>query len=181
MTKMGGESETEKKLFTTKIIAEASVIVALSTALSFVILFQMPQGGSVTAASMVPLLWISVRRGLRVGLFTSTVYGLVQFAAGPFVFHPIQVLLDYPIAFGALGLAGLFRSHPLIGSSVGIGGRFFFHFLSGFVFFATYAPEGINPILYSALYNGGYLGVELVVSLVLMYVMVTKGLMKIYL
>lgn len=171
----------ETRLFTTKIIAEASVIVALSTALSFLKVFAMPQGGSVTAGSMVPLLWISARRGVRIGLFTSTIYGLVQFAAGPFVVHPIQVLLDYPIAFGALGVMGLFMSHPLIGTGVGIGGRFMSHFLSGFIFFAAYAPEGMNPMLYSAVYNGGYLGGELVVSLILMYIIVRKDLIRVFL
>ncbi|NIN52848.1 MAG: energy-coupled thiamine transporter ThiT [Nitrososphaeria archaeon] len=171
----------ETKLFSTKIIAEASVIIALSTVLSFIRIFHMPQGGSVTAGSMVPLLWISLRRGLRVGLFTCTIYGLVQFMAGPYVFHPAQVLLDYPVAFGALGLAGLFRNHHLIGSGVGIGGRFISHFLSGFIFFASYAPEGMNPIIYSALYNGSYLAGELVVSLILIYIIVKKGLIQIYL
>lgn len=78
---------------------------------------------------MVPLLWFSLRRGLRAGLEASTVYGLIHMALpGSYIVDPIQALLDYPIAFGALGLAGMFRKRPLIGVGVGIAGRFLAHF-----------------------------------------------------
>ena len=112
------------------------MFVALATVLSYLKLFSLPQGGSVTAASMVPILWLALRRGPKVGLFAATVYGLVQFALGPYIYHPAQVLLDYPIAFGLLGLAGFFQKRPFIGVTVGIFGRFFAHFLSGIIFFA---------------------------------------------
>ena len=76
----------------------------------------------VCSISMVPLIWISLRRGAKMGLFTCFIYGLVQFALEPYAYHPIQVLLDYPLAFGVLGLSGFFGSYPLIGVGFGIGG-----------------------------------------------------------
>jgi len=81
--------------------------------------------------------------------------------------HPVQFLLDYPVAFGALGLAGLFRGTPWLGVVVGGAGRFVAHFLSGVVFFAQYAPRGTSPWTYSAAYNGSYMLPEVVVSVVL--------------
>lgn len=170
-----------KPILQTKVIAEIVAFVALSTALSFIKLFSLPQGGSVTAGSMVPVLWLSLRRGGKVGLFACAVYGFVQLAVEPFIFHPIQVLLDYPIAFGALGLAGVFQNRPFLGVNVGIAGRFATHFVSGVVFFAAFAPEGMSPIVYSAIYNGSYLLPELVVSIYLTYLIVETKLLKIFL
>ena len=93
-------------------MSEIVVFVGLATALSYVKVFSLPQGGSVTAGSMVPLIWLSLRRGPKIGLFACAVYGLVQLALEPFIFSPAQVLIDYPIAFGALGLAGFFSRWP---------------------------------------------------------------------
>ncbi|RLI37807.1 energy-coupled thiamine transporter ThiT [Candidatus Bathyarchaeota archaeon] len=169
------------RTFSTRVLAEIVMVVALSVVLSFIKIYTLPQGGSITAGSMVPLIWISLRRGVKTGVFTCFVYSLVQFALEPYAYHPIQVLLDYPIAFGALGLAGLFGSYPLIGVGVGIGGRFISHFLSGFLFFAEYAPEGMNPIVYSAIYNGSYLVGEVIVSAIITYIIVKRNLYKIYL
>ena len=169
-----------KTRFETRIIAETAVFVAFSTALSFIKLFSLPQGGSVTAASMVPVLWLALRGGAKIGLFACTVYGLVQLVVEPFIVHPAQVLLDYPIAFGALGLTGFFQNRPFIGINIGIAGRFLAHFVSGVVFFATYAPEGMHPIIYSAIYNGSYLLPELVVSIYLTYMVVETKLLRMY-
>jgi len=170
-----------KKTFSIRIVAEAAIAVALSVVLSFIVIYHLPEGGSITAGSMVPLLWVSLRRGPRVGLFTCAVYGLIDFMIEPFLVHPIQLLLDYPIAFGALASAGLFRKRPQIGVGVGILGRFVAHFLSGVVFFSEYAPEGMSPIVYSALYNGSYLTGELIVSSILMSIIVKRKLINIYL
>jgi thiamine transporter len=167
--------------FSTKVIAETVMFVALATVLSYLKIFSLPQGGSVTAASMVPILWLALRRGPKVGLFAATVYGLVQFALEPYIFNPVQVLLDYPIAFGLLGVAGFFQNRPFIGVSLGIFGRFFAHFLSGIIFFASFAPEGMNPAVYSAVYNGGYMLVELVISIYVIYLLRASKLLNIYL
>jgi len=168
-------------IFSTKIIAEIAAFVSLSTALSYIKLFSLPQGGSVTAGSMVPILWLALRRGTKIGFFAAAVYGVVQLVVEPFIFHPAQVLLDYPLAFGMLGLAGLFQNHPFVGANLGIVGRFLAHFISGVLFFASYAPEGMHPLVYSAIYNGSYLLPELVISIYIVYLLQESKLLKIYL
>ena len=172
-------NETKLK-FSTKIIAETVMFVALATVLSYLKLFSLPQGGSVTAASMVPIIWLALRRGPKVGLFAAALYGVVQLALTPYIYHPAQVLLDYPIAFGLLGIAGFFWKRPFIGVSLGIIGRFLAHFLSGIIFFASYAPKGMHPAIYSAIYNGGYLLVELVISIYIIYLLRASKVLKIY-
>ncbi len=170
-----------KVTFSTKIIAEIVVFVSLATVLSYIKIFSLPQGGSVTAASMAPIIWLALRRGPKVGLFAAAVYGLVQLVIGPYIFHPAQVLLDYPIAFGMLGLAGFFQKRPFLGVNVGIIGRFLAHFFSGIIFFADYAPEGMHPAIYSAVYNGGYLLVELAISIYVVYLLQESKVLKLYL
>ena len=167
----------------TKILAEGTVIIALTVILKDILppIYHLPQGGSVSAAGMVPLLWFSLRRGLRAGLEAGAVYGLVNMALGGYIVDPIQALLDYPVAFSAIGLAGMFKKHPLVGVGVGISGRFLAHFVSGFWFFGIYAPEGMNPVVYSALYNGSYLLVESIISTIIMYIIVKRRLLEIYL
>ncbi len=181
------------KVDQTKILAEGTVVIALTVILKDVLppIVQFPQGGSVTAAGMVPLLWFSLRRGLRSGLEICTVYGLVHMVLGGFVVDPVQALLGYPIAFGALGLAGIFARYgsaqglkkylTLVGVGVGILGRFVAHFIEGVFFFAIYAPEGVNPAIYSAIYNGSYLLVELGISVFIMSIIVNRRLLRIYL
>ena len=160
----------------TKIIAEIVVAVALAYVLNLIVIFRLPQGGSVTAVSMVPILWLALRRGPKIGVFGGLVFGLVDLFPQPFIVHPVQFLLDYPLAFGALGLAGFLKGHPIVGVAVGIFGRFICHFISGVVFFATYAPTGMNPAVYSAVYNGSYLAVELVFSTIGVYMLVKRGI-----
>lgn len=168
----------------TRVLAEGTIFVALSVVLKDVLppIYHLPQGGSVSAAGMVPLLWFSLRRGLRSGLEASTVYGLIHMALpGSYIVDPVQALLDYPIAFAALGLAGIFRKYPLLGVGVGIFGRFLAHFASGIWFFSAYAPTGTHPMVYSAIYNGGYLIIELVISVIIIYLLVKRNLINIYL
>jgi thiamine transporter len=141
----------------------------------------MPEGGRVTLAAMVPIFFVAARRGPRIGILAGIAFGLVVLVEEPFIYHPVQVLLDYPLAFGALGLAGFFRDSPLLGVAVGIGGRFLCHFTSGLVFFATYAPAGMNPALYSAIYNAWYLIPELIVSSVFMFILQKRHVLEIYL
>lgn len=166
--------------FSTKIIAEVAMVIALSTVLSFIKIYHLPQGGSITAGSMVPLLWISLRRGPYIGFFACIIYGLIQFMIEPFAVGPIQVFLDYPLAFGVLGLAGLFKKYPLLGVCFGISGRFISHFVSGVIFFAEYAPTGMSPLIYSMIYNGSYLLGELIVSGILIYLIIKRGVLNIY-
>ncbi|MCS7105036.1 MAG: energy-coupled thiamine transporter ThiT [Thermofilaceae archaeon] len=179
-------AEVSKRSMKIRVIAEAAVLIALASVLSLYKIYRLPQGGSVTPASMVPILIFAVRRGLKYGVAAGLLFGLIRLYLGMYVVHPVQLLLDYPLAFGALGLAGLFKGKGDIkasvgGAALGIGGRFFSHWLSGVVFFAEYAPAGQHPAIYSAIYNGSYLGVEFIVSAVVMYMLAKAGVLKVFL
>ncbi|MFQ6135429.1 MAG: energy-coupled thiamine transporter ThiT, partial [Nitrososphaerales archaeon] len=98
----------------TKILAEMIIMIALSGALHLIKPLTLPQGGSVTLGAMIPILLFSLRRGPKLGILAGMIFGLVVLIEEPFIYHPLQVLLDYPLAFGSLGLAGLFRNLPMI-------------------------------------------------------------------
>ncbi len=165
-----------------KVLAEGTVVVALTVILKDLLpSIKLPEGGSVSVAGMVPLIWFALRRGLRAGVEAGAVYGMVNMALGGYIVDPVQAIIDYPLAFGALGLAGLFRKYPLVGVVVAIFGRFLAHFTSGLWFFWMYAPEGMNPVIYSAIYNGSYLLVELVISVIIIFILDKRQLLKIYL
>lgn len=128
----------------------------------------MPMGGSVTLLSMLFICLIGYWFGAGYGILTGVGYGFLQFIADPYMMSIPQVLFDYPLAFGALGLSGFFsgRKYGLqIGYVVGVLGRFLCSTLSGVFFFAAYAPEGMNPWVYSSLYQGSYLGAEGIITL----------------
>lgn len=149
-------------------LVEAGMAIALATILQFLRIYQAPFGGAVTAGSMIPLMLIALRWGPGVGLISGTAYGLINYLLGPYFLSWPQFFLDYPIPFALLGLAGLFRRQPYVGFTVGIAGRFLAHLLAGVTFWASNAPAGMNPWVYSALYNGQYLLPELIISLVLL-------------
>ena len=164
--------------FDTKVLAEVSVMVALSLVLNFIKVYQLPQGGSITLASMVPVLLISFRRGPKVGVFSGVVFGMAQMLLDGWFYSPGGMILDYPLAFGALGLAGIFRKTPLIGVVVSLATRFLSHFISGVVFFGMYAPEGMSPIVYSAVYNGSYMLPEMVISGIFIYMLIQRDILN---
>jgi len=148
-------------------IAEIGLALALATILSEIKISGFwAQGGSVTAASLVPIIIIAFRYGGRAGLIVGIVHGLIQLIIGPYVVHPIQLLLDYPIAFGMIGLCGFFPKNKILGIIVGLMGRFFMHFISGIIYFSSYAPKGWNPFYYSFIYNISYIIPEILISIV---------------
>lgn len=180
---MNQDTNTIKKhIFPTHLLAETIVLVALGGALSVVshFFFSLPQGGSINIG-MVPVLWLALRRGPKIGIFAGAVFGLVDLAIEPFVVHPIQFILDYPLAFAALGLAGFFRKLPVIGVIVGVTGRFLCHFTSGVVYFSSYAPEGMSPIVYSAIYNGIYIVPSMIVCAIVIGLLQKSKAINIYL
>ena len=164
--------------FLTKIIAESAGAVALSATLYFLRLYTFTAGGSITPASMVPVLLLSLRRGVRIGVLAGTVLGLVVLVLETFVVHPVQLLLDYPLAFAVLGLAGFFRNRPLLGVIIGIGSRFVSHFISGLVFFTTFNLDGV---VFSAVYNASYLVPELIICAVVIQILVQRKALDLYL
>ena len=137
---------------TARSLSYGAICVALSYALSYIKFFSLPQGGSVTFASLLPLVLYSYMFGTRKGLVAGVVYGMLQFVQSPQFYEPMQVLLDYPIAFGAIGLAGIGRKLKFLKGNViaefTVGAiiagilRYLAHALSGFyVFYHYLAPD----------------------------------------
>jgi thiamine transporter len=153
-----------------RILVEAALAAALALALSYLRLWHMPQGGSVTLEN-VPILIFALRWGLKAGFGAGAVAGLLQLILGGYVVHPLQALLDYPLAFGALGLAALTPRPLWLGLTLGTFLRLVCHVLSGVIFFASYAPEGTNVWLYSTVYNGSYMLPNLGLSIILTYIL----------
>ncbi|MFW5982165.1 MAG: energy-coupled thiamine transporter ThiT [Halanaerobiaceae bacterium] len=167
-----------------RMMTEIGLAVALSVILNFVTLFKMPQGGSVNL-EMLPVLIVAIRWGGIPGMLTGLVYGLVQLALNPFVVHPAQFLLDYPLAYMLLGIAGFIpvklkskNKYAVYGSVfaalfIGTFARFIAHVLSGVIFFAHYAGEQ-NVWLYSTIYNGSFLLPTFIISFVIIVPLLLK-------
>jgi thiamine transporter len=171
----------EKSALKTKVLAEAAIFIALTVVLKDVLppIYEMPQGGSVTIAGLVPLVWFALRRGLKYGVFAGFVYGIIHaFLPGSYIIHPVQGLLDYPIAFAALGLAGAFKKIPILGVAVGIMGRFVSSFLAGIIYWTSVTPEGVYA---SAVYNGVYLIPEFIITAIVIYLLLKRKLLEVYL
>ena len=151
-----------------KEIARAGVSIATAFALSYVKLFSMPQGGSITLASMLPIILFAYTYGAKKGIFVGLIYGALQSLQSPYIIHPAQFLLDYPIAFASLGLAGLIKdvngisdgAKFALGTIFGGVMRYISHVLSGAFAFGAYAG-GKNVFTYSFSYNS-YVLIDLV-------------------
>ncbi len=162
-----------KQSFSVKGLAVSGVCIALAYVLSFVKLFSAPLGGSVTLCSTFFICLIGYFYGWRYSLTAGLAYGILQFVQKPEIYAPLQVIIDYGLAFTALGLSGFFKDKKFglqIGYFVGVTGRFIFSTISGFVFFAEYAPEGWNPLVYSASYNGSYIYIEAIGTLLILII-----------
>lgn len=170
--------------------ASGGMAIALATILSFLILVRMPQGGTLTAASMLPVIFCALAFGPLWGIGIGAVHGLLQFAIAPYIAHWASVILDYPLAFAMLGLAGFFAApaarrqekrnvlyritlispaRMLLAVWIAMGGRMLSHLISGVVFFRSYAVEaGQNPWIYSVLYNGAYMLPEAILTSIIL-------------
>lgn len=146
----------------TKQLAYAGICIATAFALSYVKFISLPVGGSVTLVSMLPLMLFAYMFGAKKGLMAGIIYGLLQLIQSPQIYQPVQVLLDYPIAFGALGLAGIFRGMKglkgnmllefVLGMVVACVFRYVSHVISGtFVF--HYGAPWLDAFVYSLGYN----------------------------
>ena len=151
----------KNKKMDAKQIAFCAMAMALAVVTSMFKIIDMPMGGSVTLFSMLFIVLTGYWFGVRTGITTAVAYGSIW-----------QMLMDYIFAFGALGLAGLFSNKKkglIKGYIAGILGRYFFSFLSGWIFFAVYTPDFFNSaILYSLAYNGAYIGLEAAITLIVL-------------
>lgn len=172
-----------KSLISTKQLAFCAVAMALGMVTSYLKLFHLPMGGSVTLFSMLFICLIGYWFGLKTGLMAACAYGILQLVVDPYIISIPQMLTDYLFGFGALGLSGIFcnKKHGLIkGYLLGILGRFFFTFLSGMIFFGSYGADyGLSAPVYSFVYNGSYIGAEAVLTLIVLAIpAVQKGLAR---
>lgn len=168
------------KKVSAKQLAFAAVALALATVCSNIKLFRLPMGGSITLFSMLFVTIIGYWYGSAVGLMAAVAYGLLQMIFGAYVISLPQLLLDYPLAFGALGLSGFFsekKNGLVIGYLVAITGRFLFSVLSGVVFFGMYAPETMSPLVYSVAYNGSIMYGEGILTIILLMIPAVKSAM----
>lgn len=159
----------------------AAMAIALATVVATVVkLPSLPNGGSVTLFSMLLVTQIGYWYGWRMGILAAVGYGILQFITGPYVVHPMQVLLDYPLAFGALGISGFFANRKnglLTGYLAGVFGRFFFATVSGLIFYTEYVEgleENLVAIWASLVYNMTYIVPEAVVTIILISIPAVK-------
>ena len=145
---------------------------ALAAVTSNIKLIHMPMGGSVTLLSMLFVTLIGYWYGPAGGLTAAFAYGFLQLIMGPYILTLPQMLVDYPLAFGALGLSGFFAAQKnglIKGYIVGVLGRYFFSVLSGAIFFGAYAPDTFpNAWIYSLVYNGSYMGLEAAITIIVL-------------
>lgn len=162
----------DKAKLKTKHLVFSAVAMALAMITSFLKLFEAPMGGSVTLFSMLFICCIGYWYGLRAGIMTGVAYGLLQLISDPYIISLPQMITDYILAFGALGLSGIFcnKKNGLVkGYIVGVLGRYLFAFLSGLIFFGMYAEgSGMSAPVYSLAYNGSYLGCETAITLIVL-------------
>lgn len=174
------------KKSTTLTLVECALMIALSTVLSMFKIFELPQGGAVTCASMVPLVLVSYRHGTKWGITTAFAHSLLQMIIG-FYAPPANtfwaflgvILLDYVLAFTVLGTAAFFgKPFKNRAVSVAVGSvavcalRFLCSFASGILIWGSDAPAGTPVWLYSLTYNGSYMLAEAVITAVVAVILI---------
>lgn len=169
MSELLGGLYTRHIKLTTRTLIDIALMLALTIVLHQIRIFHMPQGGSVTLGAMVPLLLLSYRYGPGIGALAGFLYGLINIIQDPFIVHPVQVLFDYPLPYMAMGLAGLWRGHLYRGTALA--------FLARFLCFASYAPEGMNPLVYSLAFNATYLIPEFLICCLILRLLPVKRLL----
>lgn len=160
---------------TTKRLVTSAVMLALATVLSMIKVWKMPLGGSITLLSMLPVCILSIKYGVKWGLFTAFTYGLIQMllSLGELMSWGMTlkiwfgcIIFDYLLAFAVLGISGIFKDKGTAGIIGGIvlavALRFVCHFISGSIFFDIWCPEGWNVYWYSVCYNGTYMLPEMI-------------------
>lgn len=175
-------------------IVYAAVCIALAFGLSYIRMFKAPYGGSITLFSILPIALYSYMFGVRKGVMCGFIYGLLQSVQDPWVVHPLQYILDYPLAFAMVGFSGgLFRklfdkitALPArvkdglaisAGILVGVTLRYFCHVISGAVYFGEYAADyGFsNAWVYSFTYNALYVFPDGAISIVGAFLIMTSA------
>ena len=171
--------KASKVKFTSRMLTMMAIALALSTILNIFRLYRWPQGGDITLGCMVPILLVTFAYGKEVGFITGFIYGFISLITDPYILQPIQVLFDYPLPGIAMGLAGFFREKRLLGVFVSYFAKFLSHFISGWAFFGSFAPEGMNPAYYSLVVNLPLVGIEMIICMVIIKLLPVDRLLKI--
>lgn len=157
---------TKKVKWDAALLARAALCIALSYIMGLIVIYRMPMGGSIKLIALLPIIVFSVAYGPLEGMLVGFVFGLLDLLIDPYVIHPIQLLVDYPMAYGAVALSCLGYALPLpkllrLPAAVLLGymGKYIMAVLSGVVFFAEYAGEQ-SALIYSLVYNITYVGIE---------------------
>ena len=172
---------THKKRFTPKQLAFCGMGIALAFVASYIQLFKLPFGGAVTLMSMLFIVLIANWYGAGTGILVGLAYGILQFIQEPYFLTFFQVCCDYLLAFGALGIAGFFANRKnglTIGYIAGVIGRGVFASMAGYFYWMSYMPENFPKSLapvYPIVYNFMYLGLEAVLTLIVINVPAMKN------
>ena len=166
-------AKTDKKKMDVNVMVKTAILIAIAYVLNQITLFKMPQGGSITPFSMLFIVLVGYLFGVKQGIIAGVVFGLLDLLINPFVIHPVQLILDYPLAFGALGLGAILRNHKngLIKTYlVGIIGRFIVSSISGIIFFMD-VTSGVWAGLIAAIgYNFTYIAVEGFITILVLFI-----------
>ncbi|KIR03542.1 Substrate-specific component ThiT of thiamin ECF transporter [Lachnospiraceae bacterium TWA4] len=171
---------TEKKHMSTLQLVCCSASMALAFVASYIKIFQMPWGGSITLCSMLFIVLVAYWYGAKTGILVGLAYGILQFIQEPYVLSLFQVCCDYIFAFAALGLAGFFKGRKnglLKGYILAVLGRWFFHSLGGYLYWMDYMPENFPKALtaiYPLVYNGSFLFAEAILTIVVISIPAVK-------
>lgn len=187
-------ADKKSKSFDTRSVTFAAVCVALSFALSYVRILKMPMGGSITFASMLPIMLFAYMFGCRKGILVGLVYGALQAIQDPWIIHPAQFALDYAVAFMSVGLTGCIKGLGLfkgnmraqfaLGATIACLFRFISHYFAGVFAFGAWGeyyaakfnmPALSNAYLYSFVYQCMYVIPELLIVLAVSMIIFTSG------
>ena len=177
---------SEKKKMSTRQLVFCAMAMALAFVTSYIRIFTLPWGGSVTLCSMLFIVLVANWYGVQTGILVGLAYGILQFIQEPYVLSFFQVCCDYILAFAALGVAGFFAksSHGLVkGYIAAVIARGAFHALGGYLYWMDYMPANFPKALtsvYPIVYNYSFLLAEAVITLIIISIpAVGKGLARI--
>lgn len=181
-SKEENRNATAGSIFTVRQLVFSAIAIAIAFALSYVKIIHMPWGGSVTLCSMLFITMVGYWYGPKIGIIVGFTYGILQFiqGGGDYILSPMQICLDYIVAFAALGLSGFFskfKNGLTVGFLVGIAARGAFHALGGYLYWMEYMPENFPASLaaiYPILYNYAYILVEGIITLILINIPAVK-------
>lgn len=158
--------KNKKPLFNVRSISFAAMCLALAFVLSYIKIFELPQGGAITPASMMPVILYAYIYGPKRGFAVSFIFFLMQLLQGPYILNPVQFFFDYIFAFTIIGVAGFFKRSLLLGTVTAHLLRYISHVIAAFAFFREYNQTGINDTAYCLIYNS-FVIIELIVCIII--------------